>query len=51
MFYHSLEQEPPQTQTLSKITIHASEVYGALTSLNLHKAMGSDGIGPNIPSR
>ena len=45
-----MEQEPPQTQTLSEITMHASAVYGALTSLNLHKAMGADGIGTNILS-
>ena len=51
MFHHySMEQEPPQTQTLSEITIHASDVHGALTSLNLHKAMGADGLGPNILS-
>ena len=31
--------------------IRASDVYGALTSLNLHKVMGADGVGPNILSR
>ena len=46
-----MEQEHPQTQKLSKIMIHASDVYGALTSLNPHKAMGADGIGLNILSR
>ena len=52
VFYqYSMEQKPPQTQTHSKITIHASDVFGAPTSLNQHKAMGADGIGPNILSR
>ena len=50
-YQYTIEQEPPQTQTLSEIMIHASDLYGALTSLNLHKAMGADGIGPNILSR
>ena len=51
VFYqYSMEQEPTQTQTLVKITIHASDVCGALTSVNLHKAMGAGGIGPNILS-
>ena len=46
-----MEQELLKLKTFSEIMICASDVYGALTSLNLHKTKTADGIGPNILSR
>ena len=43
-----LDSIPLLSQTLSSINFSESNVYNALTSLEPNKAIGIDGIGPNI---